>query len=459
MKTESFELESNKQNVFDTLIDDRIGRNESIWNFAQMCDSIDDHCSIALNGNWGSGKTFFVKQVGMVLNAYNEWSSELSESEKESIRKAFSKNEKRDKDFSGFQPQVCVYYDAWSADNDMDPILSLVYEILKDTGSGYTFNLDESLEDKTLELINLITNRDVKGFIEKCEGKKVLEVIAEQRDLHTLVNDFLASLLPEEGNRLIVFIDELDRCKPVFAVQLLERIKHYFTNDRVTFVFSVNMAELQHTVKCVYGVGFDAYSYLDRFFDLVFELPKIDMEYYLQSIGLENTSWVYESVCKKVVDHFGFEMREACKYIRVTKIAAGKIVHKHNTTFDIDEMFVFLVIVPILFGLKIYNIDEYNRFINGIYPDPLIRIMDNPDIAISACNSLLENDESYNESQNPSIEVVSLESKLLKAYEALFTSKGQDRWGNTNVGKCVFGNDTRDMMKSIISLLSHYAEY
>ena len=49
----------------------------------------------------------------------------------------------------------------------------------------------------------------------------------------------------KKGNRLIIMVDELDRCKPSYAVKLLERIKHYFTNDRITFVFSVNTYELE----------------------------------------------------------------------------------------------------------------------------------------------------------------------------------------------------------------------
>jgi predicted KAP-like P-loop ATPase len=98
-------------------------------------------------------------------------------------------------------------------------------------------------------------------------GDDPLSELKSQKDIHAIVEAFLDSLLSEQGNRLVVFIDELDRCKPSYAVHLLERIKHYFSNDRITFVFSVNVEELQHTVRRYYGEGFDASRYLDRFFD------------------------------------------------------------------------------------------------------------------------------------------------------------------------------------------------
>lgn len=69
----------------------------------------------------------------------------------------------------------------------------------------------------------------------------------------------------ERADKVVIFIDELDRCKPTYAVKLLERIKHYFNNDKIIFVFSTNLEELQSSVKCVYGESFNAYRYLDRF--------------------------------------------------------------------------------------------------------------------------------------------------------------------------------------------------
>lgn len=70
-KMKSYELKPTEENLLSTYLNDSIGRNKDIYMFSDMLNSIDDNCSIALDGNWGSGKTFFVKQVKLFLDANN----------------------------------------------------------------------------------------------------------------------------------------------------------------------------------------------------------------------------------------------------------------------------------------------------------------------------------------------------------------------------------------------------
>ena len=63
---------------------------------------------------------------------------------------------------------------------------------------------------------------------------------------------------------------------------LLERIKHYFDDERITFVFSVSLTQLQWTIRNYYGNGFDATKYLDKFFDLRVSIPNADYERFLR---------------------------------------------------------------------------------------------------------------------------------------------------------------------------------
>ncbi|NEK35534.1 KAP family P-loop NTPase fold protein [Rhizobium leguminosarum] len=74
-----------------------------------------------------------------------------------------------------------------------------------------------------------------------------------------------------------VLIDELDRCRPTYAVALLERVKHLFEVDGIVFVFATNSDQLQHSIAGAYGVNFNGFRYLKRFFDrtYVFEEPSI----------------------------------------------------------------------------------------------------------------------------------------------------------------------------------------
>ena len=67
------ELQPTKENIYKTFIDDSIGRNKDICYFISLLDSFDESNSIAINSNWGGGKTFFVKQIEMVLGIHNKF--------------------------------------------------------------------------------------------------------------------------------------------------------------------------------------------------------------------------------------------------------------------------------------------------------------------------------------------------------------------------------------------------
>lgn len=75
------------------------------------------------------------------------------------------------------------------------------------------------------------------------------------------------------GYTVVLLVDELDRCRPDFAVQTLEIIKHLFNVRRLVFVIALDVNQLSKTVKNVYGDGFDSVGYLERFFNLLTMLP------------------------------------------------------------------------------------------------------------------------------------------------------------------------------------------
>lgn len=225
MKT--FDLASNKENIIETYLKDSIQRNYYLHRFIQILDSIDDGFSIALGGNWGSGKTFFVKQAKMILDSHNPFIETFSKEEKEQIQFTWS-NYNRNKTYS-LKNQVCVYYDAWKYDNDDDPILSLIYEIARELGTNYNFTEESSTAKVVVSLLELLSGRNIKDFYNTLKSQKdLMEGIENERKISEQINDFFDSVLEERGDRLIIFIDELDRCKPSYAVNLLEKIKHYF---------------------------------------------------------------------------------------------------------------------------------------------------------------------------------------------------------------------------------------
>ena len=461
MAIKSFELEPTRDNLLSTLTRDLLSRNESVWQFARFCDAQDGKCSIAIDAKWGQGKTFFVRHVQLLLDSFNEFTDSASKEERATIKRAFSRYIGHGEKAIELQPQVCVYYDAWANDNDSDPILSLVYEIVTRTAQHYSFKKSADCLKAAATISDFFTGRNAADIVAMAKDRELLSELKTQREIHDIVAEFLESLLYEQGNRLVVFVDELDRCKPSYAVHLLERIKHYFSNDRITFVFSVNVDELQHVIKCYYGEGFDACRYLDRFFDYRIALPPAQMLRYYQEIGLENGSWIFESVCKAVIETYSFGLREIEKYYRMAKVAAFKPTHDRSFSgFPEGNAMEFslCIIVPIILGLRMADINLYNDFIAGKNPQPLIDVMGNRDIAHGICNALLGRDETYAENQNGKT-TVNLPDKLRSAYTALFDDSSRTDWGEAHIGNCTFSQRTKDETLRATSLLSEYASY
>lgn len=102
---------------------------------------------------------------------------------------------------------------------------------------------------------------------EKLQVKKVdiLSLVQTEEEIRERVKGIFNDIIVERAQKLIIFIDELDRCRPSFAIEMLERIKHYFDDERVIFVVSLNKEQLIHTITSYYGSGFDATRYLNKF--------------------------------------------------------------------------------------------------------------------------------------------------------------------------------------------------
>jgi len=86
----------------------------------------------------------------------------------------------------------------------------------------------------------------------------------------------LREYVAEEEKPIIIFIDELDRCKPTFAVNLIERIKHFFDIQNIVFILLLNREQLESAIKGIYGMDTDAVKYLDKFINFYFKFPEIE---------------------------------------------------------------------------------------------------------------------------------------------------------------------------------------
>ena len=454
----SYELIPTHENLMEIFIRDTIERNKDVFAFANILNSLEDSCSIAIDGNWGSGKTFFVHQVKMLLDATNDFVESMSEDDKSAIISEWKRlNHDTEPEF---QPHVAVYYDAWENDNDNEPVLSLIYTILKRIDENFSIPNNPNFITVAANILEFFTGKDWNRLIDSFRGENPLDELKKTKAIEEEIKTFFDKLLEERGNRLVIFVDELDRCKPSYAVKLLERIKHYFSNDRITFVFSINANELQHTIKRYYGNEFDACRYLDRFFDLRVSLPPIDMENFYKSIDFNSSKYLYDIICNSIIKKYSLSIRESSKFLRLARIAAYDAVHDNTKDyfFEFSEgkatHFCLVYITPISLGLKIIDSNRYENFINGNDATPLL---DFAHTLGRLSERFLNQNESYDDSdKNKS--VVTKEEKLQQIYHAVFKESYHDIY-RTSVGELDFTKHSKNFVLRASSLLSTYTYF
>lgn len=247
---------------------DILEREESIKMLTGVISTVQAPVVLAIDSSWGTGKTTFVK-----------------------LWKQYLENNK-------FR---CIYYNAWENDFCDDPLVSMMGEIDMGVESfglegAKGFNVKSAmagLKETSSYLgkklipygIKLITSGalDMEKVYEKILSDAASDISKDAIDQYeqskNLMVDFKSKLedvieiITENDNPLVFFIDELDRCRPNFAVELLEKAKHFFSVPRIVFVLSVDMKQLGYAVKSIYGNEVDVSGYLKRFIDIDYKLP------------------------------------------------------------------------------------------------------------------------------------------------------------------------------------------
>lgn len=98
--------------------------------------------------------------------------------------------------------------------------------------------------------------------------------VEQLQSFKSLLSEMPILLSPEGDKPFIIIIDELDRCKPTYAVELIEKVKHLFSVKNIVFVLVMHRKQLEEAVKCVYGDNIDAHTYLQKFINIETTIPK-----------------------------------------------------------------------------------------------------------------------------------------------------------------------------------------
>lgn len=355
--------------INQTIKDNYFQRNNiliSLINFLYSEEKID---SICVNAPWGTGKTIFCHQIQYIVNNIKK-ESHLS----------FKKQ------INNFNDNINIkifYFNSWENDSINAPALSLLYNLLQDD----TFidpDVKNKLKDITFKTGDMLLKIISRGTLslENKRSSDILDDIFLNNNIHSKINKTIEDFISINNlNKLIIVIDELDRCRPNYAVEMLETIKHFFCNENIIFIFSTDLSQISNTIKKFYGNNFDSDLYLQRFFDRIITLDTPDIEYFISNelkFDIEKSELCI-SLAQHIIHYYHFSVRETITFITAFKRILPSISNKHGNIY-IRISYHFFVTLGI--ALKTNNISLYMDYIQGkltkSYFSELIK--DNPTI-------------------------------------------------------------------------------
>ena len=224
---------------------------------------------IFIDAPWGMGKTYFVKSLEELISYKNL---------------ARRNSKAREIKF--------ITINAWETDYFSDPMKSIIGEIVENISlsNNVIEKVDELIDTKPKKIMQFFANfgLDKIGVNEerKDELKDIffnstsvdISNIKEYSQYKKTVKSFKEALSRSTSLKVIL-IDELDRCKPNYAIELLETVKHFFGVKNLIFIFLVNKKQLKESIG---KTDDNCTEYFEKFFDIQFKLPELEYEDFIE---------------------------------------------------------------------------------------------------------------------------------------------------------------------------------
>ena len=247
---------------------DSLDRKDQVKALTNFLRNLEGPAVLAVDSAWGTGKTTFLRMLAQNLR----------------IR--------------SFQ---VAEYNAWETDFSKDPLISLFcalddsLNLEADSRGKAVLNAAAIMTSQVLSSVPFVP--DIAASIKDASDHVQTDLklrITSHKDALASIKEFKTALgnIADRDRPIVICVDELDRCRPNYAIEFLEIAKHIFDVNRVAFVLAINISELAHSVEATYGSNFDGRTYLSRFVDRVIYLPKPDRTHFvdllLESVDL---SW------------------------------------------------------------------------------------------------------------------------------------------------------------------------
>lgn len=267
----------NIQTAWDGDLWDRRRLGEQLTNYV---DRLQCGAVLALDARWGEGKTWFVRH----------WTKHLDNTNHNVIYLDAFVNDYLDDPFLVIASEIAAKLDK-TADKKLvhkfkkaaavmqQGLLTIAPTLIASmiscaiTGGVIPFiKIDsEKIADKLDDAIDKVTDNIGEKVTEAIQNK--IESYEEEKQSLIAFKQTLAQLAESLDKPLVFIIDELDRCRPDFAIRLIERIKHFFDIPKIVFVLVMNKPQLLQSIKNFYGYDSEMNGdYLEKFVDFTIHM-------------------------------------------------------------------------------------------------------------------------------------------------------------------------------------------
>lgn len=269
---------------------DIFGRRSAGNSLTSLIMNANQNLVISLDGPWGCGKTTFLKM----------WAGELRNKNIPVIYFDAFENDFRSDAFVALAAQIIALAENKAPNKDKSNFLEKAKSVGKIVARsslkiGIKLATQGLADSVSLENVGKEIASESSAAFDKHIGE-ILTNFNKEENIISTFKDSLRSLvnsIGDENKYLVFIIDELDRARPDFSLEILERIKHFFSMDNIKFVIGMNTSQMESTIKGVYGQETDAKTYLQKFIHIRFNLEDNIDEYtntqsaYVEFLGSE----------------------------------------------------------------------------------------------------------------------------------------------------------------------------
>ena len=224
----------------DPFANDRLSRRESVESLCSIIRNSERPLVASVEGAYGTGKSSYLRMCAVRMEQLGA---------------------------------LTVEFNAWQQGHTNRPLIDLVAALSTRLGDGATW---DKVKNAARQVGWRAAGALTKDLVAPLDADDPA-VFQAWRDIDEGVATFKSSLRDQVrglDGKLVIFVDELDRCEPTYALDLLNKARHLFDVEGVAIVFGVNRAELEHAVQTQYGPKCDVDGYLRRFVDLSMQLPQ-----------------------------------------------------------------------------------------------------------------------------------------------------------------------------------------